>query len=431
MQKTIITTVGTSLITNYLDNTRKNGNTDQSCQEAYDNLKEYSFFEHNLSERDIERRVFSNVKTVREKLGNFSSCAEVSSIVAIEKELQITDRKLLTIHLICTDTILSPLCAEVIAKYLTTQGYDVNFHEQENIISEIKNPNFNSSYIIKDLRVDDKEKFEKKGLITLIKEFYSIIEQNNYEFNVLTNTYVPSCILNTTGGYKGLIPYLTVFSQISKVKTFYLFEDTNKVIEIPQISISLDWNFIAQNSSFFNDLADVQILEATEDWQSYKQQYNIPDTFDKYYHISTESDGTKLLGLNAIGTILHKELGKYFFIEIPINSRYFKDEVSIKREVNKAIKDLFYKLSNLSLPFETLIDPILRHCNIDDTSVYKDTSSHVRVQYKYIQKAKKLAVINYYYKREVGNEYKEILQQEYFSIYKGAELTILPFDKIL
>ena len=420
MNKTIITTVGTSLITNFLKT--KN----DIVSKANEDLQSVPFF--GLSKSDADDYLESAEK-IQKPISSFSNCAEISSILAIEKELKKDlkeDEELhLTIHLLCTDTILSPLCAEVIAKYLTAKGYNVNFHTQENIISEIKNPNFKSDYIIRDLRVDDKEKFEKKGLITLIEKFYSIVERN-HEFDVNANEYRPSCILNITGGYKGLIPYLTIFSQISKVKICYLFEDTNEIIQIPQVGISLDWKFIAQNSSIFNDLANGQLLDKSENWQTYKHKKGIPDIFDNYYAL--ESDGAKLLGLNAIGTILYKELGKYFFVEIPINSRYFKDDFSIKKEVNKAIKDLFYKLSNLSEPFDTLTDAILKHCNIDDTTVYKDKSSHVRIQYKYNQSSKNLSVINYYYKRET-DEYEKIMRQEYRSTYKDAEMTILPFEK--
>ncbi|GAB4343874.1 MAG: hypothetical protein OHK0038_23980 [Flammeovirgaceae bacterium] len=438
MNKTIITTVGTSLISNWKE-TNKFGLTEEIRQQLKE-LEGSSFFEVSATTMDnyinyikgeyIEKGI---LQLLKEFLNAKSDCAEISSITAIENELRKSlkegEELNLTIHLLCTDTILSPLCAEVIAGYLRTKGYNVAFHEQENIVSEIKNSNFKSEFIIRDLRVDNKEKFEKKGLITLIEKFYSIVEQN-CEFDTVTNEYRPSCILNITGGYKGLIPYLTIFSQISKVKICYLFEDTNDIIQIPQASISLDWNFIAQNSSIFNDLANVQVLERTEDWQTYKQQHNVPDTFDNYYSLLSEQDGTKLLGLNAIGTILHKELGNYFFVEIPINSRYFKDEFSIKKEVNKAIKDLYYKLSNLSEPFNTLTDPLLKHCNIDDTTVYKDTSSHLRIQYVYSQSKKALCVINYYYKRET-DEYQKIMKQEYASTYKEAELTILPFKKTL
>ena len=253
MPKTIITTVGTSLITNYSEKLRKENQQDNDYQDAYDNLKELPFFEHNLDERKVTK-VLERVTTIKTKLGNFSNCAEISSIVAIEKELKITDKKDLTIHLLCTDTILSALCAEVIAKYLQDKGFTVKFEkveENETIISKIKDSDFSSKYIIKDLRVDSKGNYEK-GFMNLIEELDNLKLTKND-------------ILNITGGYKAIIPILTLYGQLREIPLKYLYNDSeldkqNDLVTVGNLPFGLDWavvealkpflktKFLSQNS---------------------------------------------------------------------------------------------------------------------------------------------------------------------------------------
>ena len=136
MNKTIITTVGTSLITNFLKT--KN----DIVSKANEDLQSVPFF--GLSKSDADDYLESAEK-IQKPISSFSNCAEISSILAIEKELQKdlkeNEELHLTIHLLCTDTILSPLCAEVIAKYLKGKNYTVVFEEvgeNETIISKIK-----------------------------------------------------------------------------------------------------------------------------------------------------------------------------------------------------------------------------------------------------------------------------------------------------
>ncbi len=416
MPKTIITTVGTSLITNWL----KDNTVSDELKNKVEGLKNKPFYQDGSI---IERRLKKYAKSaasIKKHLVEYvndkgaKATAETSSSSEIKKEFS---NDTVSIYLICTDTILSPLCAEVIKDWMQSNDFEVIFDNIQNIVDKINEKDFESKYIIRDLRVDDKEKFEKRGLINLIDSFKKIIDRYYKDF----------CLLNITGGYKGVIPFLTIFSQISRVKIFYLFEETAHSINIPQLDIDIDWDFYIENRSTFSLLKEGYFLEANEDWDTYKEVNNIPDEFDNYHQIYKDGDD-KLLELNAIGYLLVQEYDRYVFVNIPVNFRYFKDNGKIRKEAKRAIKLLYNKLTALEVNFDTLTDKFLKHCPVADTTVFKETNVHLRIQYQYNQKKKELTVFNYYYKSETGDEYAKYFSNEY-DIYKNVRKIHLAIEK--
>ena len=229
--RTIITTVGTSLITNWL---QKEKGINSELKEYVEDLKNQCFY--NTRDKEDNEDFIEYAGEIKKEIKSFlakkdkPASAETNSLFAIKEELEKKHSDLaLTVYLICTDTILSPLCAEVLSEWLKGQGFEVDFHEEEDIIEKIGDNNFVSDYIVKDLRVDDKDAFEKQGFQNLINIFQNISSSKN-------------CILNISGGYKILIPILTIISQLEEVDIEYLFEDDkSQLLEIPFLPINFDW----------------------------------------------------------------------------------------------------------------------------------------------------------------------------------------------
>jgi len=248
MKKNIITTVGTSLLTNFIDKMVKDNKLNKDFTDAYEYLKTISFYNHNLDSRKV-KRVIEQAQILRNVLGDFSNCAEISSIEAIEKELQKTDSDVqITVHLLCTDSILSPLCAEVIAeKIINSQSeqehrskIEVRF-ENLGIVEKISDYQFNSQYIIEELNMKG---FSENGLLNLIDSLKSIIE----------NKSIGDYLLNISGGYKALIPPITLLAQLYKLHIFYLYEDSEQIIQLPPMPIGFDWELIEKFTIFlFNE----------------------------------------------------------------------------------------------------------------------------------------------------------------------------------
>jgi len=205
----IVTTVGTSLFTNYLEasnfiNADYSAIIDSLHQEWDNKQARIDSIKNN---EDFKNWISRNLN---------DSCAEISSLLKII-EHQKDDLK---IRLLATDTVPSRLAAELIKEQtflhpLTGKEIPVDFYPERDVITG--------------LRVDDAEVFQTDGLHSFIRRFIGLNKQ-----------YGP-LILNITGGYKGLIPYLTLIGQIHKVPVMYKFEDSEALITIPQLPINFDW----------------------------------------------------------------------------------------------------------------------------------------------------------------------------------------------
>ena len=262
MNKTIITTVGTSLLTNFLE-----GQSDQ-MKKLFRGLKDKPFF----LDKEIDDATRQNYINNSQKLfvdaykyledNPQNACAEISSILAIEKELKKdlkeNEELRLTIHLLCTDTILSPLCAEVIAKYFEkdenkevkegdkivikrTIVFEKVNEGQTTIIEKIKESDFSSKHIIKDLNLKG---YSEQGLLNLIEQIKDIT----------TKVGIENTLLNITGGYKALIPPITILAQLYHLSIYYLYEDSNDIIHLPPMPVGFDWETIEKYITLlFND----------------------------------------------------------------------------------------------------------------------------------------------------------------------------------
>ncbi len=222
MQKIkIITTVGTSVFENYLK--------DRSVSESKSDFKkDYEI----LKEEANPYSKYGSLKDVLDELGeiisswytnNSNASAEIKSILKIKEQ---TEGEV-EVHLIATDTILSVKAAELIKEWLITNKIIVN--------EKIE--------IIEGLRVNDSNEFIEKGIQNLIKEVLEIHELNNQE----------NSILNISGGFKAMIPVLTIVGQLYDIPLFYIYEDSDTSIELQRLPINFDWDVIQAYTNFLTD----------------------------------------------------------------------------------------------------------------------------------------------------------------------------------
>lgn len=212
--KRVITTVGTSLISNYKDAGNK----------SIDGHKDYLDLECSKWNDRRNKQIKSSIGEWMRNTKNAS--AEIKSLIKIKEELQ----DLIDVYLLTTDTIASNVCAELIKD---------NFKGNE----ELKiyfNP---ETDMIKGLQVNNSDLFVKDGLINLVERVKDITD-NRYE----------DVILNITGGYKALIPYMTIIGQIYNIPIYYIFEETDELIKIPQTPVDFDFSVIEENYTAFQAL---------------------------------------------------------------------------------------------------------------------------------------------------------------------------------
>lgn len=224
----IVTTVGASLFTNYLEKAEES----EFIKADYEAVKDSLHQEWDNKEARI-RSIKNNPNFQSWISHNLKdSCAEIASLLKII-ERQKEDVK---IRLLATDTLPSRLAAELIMEQTilhpkTGERVLIEFYPKRDVIVG--------------LRVDDAEVFQTDGLHNFIRRFIGLNKQHG------------PLVLNITGGYKGLIPYLTLIGQINEVLVVYKFEDSEVLITIPQLPINFDWELAIEYADQLRDIKEI------------------------------------------------------------------------------------------------------------------------------------------------------------------------------
>jgi CRISPR/Cas system-associated protein Csm6 len=267
MQKRIITTVGTSMLENY-NTTEVNDcmkNDYKAIGTAFKEIKiksntssiNYDDYDIEIEEITdiIQKNWFKGIHKVKDERGewkwkkevdilNKNASAEITSILAIANEAK--DDETIEVHLIATDTVLSVLAAELIKCWF-------NENEQPNIKVVFERPEklktqADSKHIIHKLSITSNKDYQE-GFMNLIEVVSGLIDENKRAKE--------ETILNITGGYKAIIPIMTLLGQIKSVPLKYIYEESNlddktELVEVGNLPISFDWGIIDALKPFLN-----------------------------------------------------------------------------------------------------------------------------------------------------------------------------------
>jgi putative CRISPR-associated protein (TIGR02619 family) len=185
--RTYIVSIGTSVITNYKRKYQYKASFD--IDEVVEHLRK-AFEQKRLEETSAE------IKTL------------------IKAGLASEDR----VYLLSSDTEDGIIATHIIKNFL--QGVLNN----KNIID----------YSIKGLQVDNSKDFREKGIKNLLSLIQKIkIQDNPSDFYIVIS-----------GGFKAVVPYLTVAGMLYDITVLYIFESTDELIELPPIPIEFNFSFI-------------------------------------------------------------------------------------------------------------------------------------------------------------------------------------------
>ncbi|NPV67102.1 MAG: putative CRISPR-associated protein [Anaerolineae bacterium] len=87
--------------------------------------------------------------------------------------------------------------------------------------------------IIEGLQVENGDRFRRKGLNNLISKVFSILRR------APAGTY--QRIINPTGGFKGVVPYLTLIGMLENVELSYIYESSSEMIRLAPVPLRLDF----------------------------------------------------------------------------------------------------------------------------------------------------------------------------------------------
>lgn len=309
----LITPVGTSLFTNYLDQ----NSGDSAFSFNYEAIKKCSASEWDDYDLEIESLTNSCLQFIKD----FEASAELQSIAKIQDALDGD----IEVRLLASDTIASRLAAEILAD----QAYSVL---EENIQIQFDA----DTEVIKGLQVEDHKVFSNEGMTKLIRKIDEI-----------AGGYWPTLAINITGGFKATLPYLTILAQLKRVPLYYNFEDTDALIKIPQAPLVIDWGLIERYSDVL-----WQIDDGIENWQAFQNQ-NHQAVQDLEAFIEVDGEDAHAL-LSPIGEIFWYEYQRYFVVELPGGS-YYSYNSSDRQLIDKAIEELYKRLDTV-LSDTTLLD---------------------------------------------------------------------------
>ena len=292
--KKVITPVGTSIFSNYFDE-EKNKNIDSTKRNHYEILKNKPYSEWKNWKKRIDKLkpVISNWAE-----NNENASAEIKSLLKIQEMLKVE----LEVYLLTSDTILSNVAAEIIKGYFE-KDKDINIKEPK---------------LIENLQVNNAEDFSRKGLLNLVTTIETITCCGS------------DIIFNITGGYKAVIPYMTIMAQINGYDIYYIFEDTDTLIKIPKTPIMVDYNVIEENYDLLKELE-----RGIENYNQWKNKYYARTEKMTGF---IETDG-KIAFLTPIGKIfLSKYEQKYFTFYAPED--VWKDIMG-KKEIKRILATRF------------------------------------------------------------------------------------------
>jgi putative CRISPR-associated protein (TIGR02619 family) len=334
--KHIITIVGTSLFTNYMQ-PEVGRILDKKYNDISDYLERYGNYPadglidkkkaqemnspRNKIEETIKKKWLTGIERVRRDgqwewktanngSSNVDASAEITSIRKIIDDL----KEDIEVHLITTDTVSSVIAAGIIAGFLLEIIPGIKVYYQQGIYEGGEK----AGSVIADLQVTDRDKFARDGLRRLVDKVDWLVASLGRE----------NLAINITGGYKAVIPYLTILAQIYNLPIYYVFEDTDSLLKIPHIPVDVDWNIFNKYTDEFNILDKEGIVNSN--------QFN-------YQFITECASCLDLAGndiaLGPMGQILYKRLQSQRFVF------YASDEVwkqiGEQKDIYRILEDKF------------------------------------------------------------------------------------------
>jgi len=355
----IFTTVGTSL----LDNLCKI--TDDSSILHHRNT---------LENRRIAEWNGVAVKSIRERLhkrliNKEPACAEIDCVLKIKDQYINAE---ITVRLLCSDSVESWLCGEVIQLRLEKQGMEVQL------------------VVVQGLVVDKKESFEKAGL----KNLYNALRFEGALFpphNTVYNLQNPHVVYNITGGYKAVIPFLTIFAQMSCAPIFYIFEKSDQLLRIPQLPVTVDFSALLPHKTILRRLGlrkgDTVTYNELERYAAVNSDY-------ERFLLNFIEDDAEQPYLNVMGEFFLNELERTLY-----NLRFFCDESNKTKQkqlldAGKRIAHEIYKHGGKVPHID--FDPINHIKEIGGFFISKQQNPHLlRLAYKFDDVTQTISVYDY------------------------------------
>lgn len=354
--QTILTTVGTSILTNFSNLSTKDAKPKDfiPVSEHINDLIENKITLKKEFIKENIKKYFIGYKRARKKQNwiwenndnkpNFDICAEITTIYEIIEKLKLSSNPLhLKIILIYTDTFESELSAELIKDFFDEIQVKCNLFVIEIIIKKIENLNLE----------EDNESFKKFGINNLILK----IEDFFANAGGYTKDRKEALMMNISGGYKILIPYMTILGQILDIDIYYIHEEKKKLMSISSLPIDFDMNkaqLYFEHLKFTGDLTQEKDID--------QESKTIIDNLEKQLLVIKMDNKFKV---TALGKIMYNY---FIFKESDVGKTVFGSNLELYLYK-------FFKENNLNFEHSKKFE--YNRNNAECDFIFKDASSAI------------------------------------------------------
>ena len=224
-----------------------------------------------------------------------------------------------TVHLLHTQTEEGKVCADALKSLISDSealGQKVQLHE------------------VHGLQVEDRDRFRREGIDSLFKILDGLskprLDRGQHDV-----------WLNVTGGFKSVVPYVTLFGLLYRLPVVYIFERSETLITLPPAAINFDFERLAQ--------IDGAIHRLTEEGAMLKDEFfkAIPNLdHSKRDWISTlleEEDG--LVTLSAFGLLASRVISQEIS-SIKLSPNALKAYNNAKGDVRRHFTGMLIRVSD-------------------------------------------------------------------------------------
>lgn len=243
----IITTVGTSVFTNIL--------REEYVHEKKEDVRDdYKLLENQPATKWESR--YEDIEHLKKNvIAAWKDSAEIKSILAIAGEL----KEDVEVYLLATDTVLSVLACLLIMEWFEKNHNKSPFSVTFKVVDQNGNDvcltannreTLTSELVVKDLRVmsDSSSSSSADNLddATINSGFLNLIDKIRAITSSKKDSKKDDFLLNITGGYKAFIPILTIMGQLYNIPLKYVYEGSNRLVEIGFFPLRFDWDIAEQ-----------------------------------------------------------------------------------------------------------------------------------------------------------------------------------------
>jgi len=324
MSKLIISTCGTSLLTNGTDVKLRNLLMETAnCKENDFNAENKQLIDKHIQTIQEQFRTMDlvNVKKIS---------AELNGIITYYHDQIPTTSGLPDVHyLLVSDTYQGEQVGNIISNWLRAKGLQAQVHK----ISDLSTNNI------------DNFRLAMSELINWCKDIIEGYRENGYKI-----------IFNLTGGFKSVQGFLQTVGMFYADECIYIFQFSSELIQIPRLPIKLDVEkVVGENLTIFRQL-DSHLVVTRE------EASNIPETL-----LFIMEEDLKVI-LSEWGRLIWREAKPTYYREKLLSP--LSNKLVYSQEFERNIRDL----QRQNLPHK--IKLVNERC--DDLSRFLDTGDNIR-----------------------------------------------------